>query len=191
MKKRDDLNSAIKVAILEFADMASWRTDRPIPLEDYMFIPITVQQSYTCYSSAFDELEKKLHKNGFMNPDMGDYFSPIILFISDGEPVDVDDYPKSLEKLQGNAWFRKSAKYAIAVGEEAKNFEIGRILAEFAGVKENVRYADEGMALCNLIEFITVRASEVQTSLASSTLGGGSVSNSIFSDIDTSLFSTF
>ena len=189
MKGRDYLNSVIKVAIMEFADLASWKTVRPIPLDDYMFTPINVQQSYTCYSSAFDALENKLHKNEFMNPDLGEYYAPLILFISDGEPVDIDDYPKSLEKLKNNAWFKKSSKYAIAVGEEAKNAEIGNILFDFTGIKENVRYADEGVALCNLIEFIAVRASEVQTSLVSSTLGGGYRDDSIFSDVDGALFS--
>ena len=190
MKKRDDLNSVIKVGIMEFSDDARWKTAKPIPMDDFIFTPINVQKSFTCYASAFDALEKKLHKNEFMNTDIGEYYSPLILFITDGEPVDVDDYPKALERLQQNKWFKKSAKYAIAVGEEAKNSQIGNLLSGFTGVKENVRYADEGVALCNLIEFITVRASEVQTSMVSSTYGGGYRDDSIFSDVDGNLFSS-
>ena len=124
-----------------------------------------------------------------MNPNLGEYFAPLILFITDGEPVDAGDpeYAKALNKLKANKWFQKSAKYAIAVGEEAKNIEIGRLLAQFTGVVENVRYADEGSALCDLIEFIAVRASEVQTSMVSD---GGSSSGSIFTSRDSSLFSS-
>ena len=52
--------------------------------------------------------------------------------------------------------------------------------------------ADEGEALCNLIEFIAVRASEVQTSMVSHGTGGEpkNEGNSIFSDVDSSLFSS-
>jgi hypothetical protein len=53
-----------------------------------------------------------------------------------------------------------------------------------------VRYADEGEALCELIEFIAIRASEVQTSLVSSSSGTASHEQSIFSDVDGSLFSS-
>ena len=190
MKTRDDLNSVIKVAIMEFDDSARWDMAQPIPLENYVFTPIEVGDSFTCYSSAYDALEKKLHSREFMNPDLGDYFSPLILFISDGEPVDVDDYPVALDKLRNNAWFAKSSKYAIAVGEDAKSPEIGKILSRFTGVIENVRYADEGIALCNLIEFIAIRASEVQTSMVSSSMDESKTKNSIFSDVDSNLFSS-
>lgn len=185
LRTREDLNSSIKIGIMEFADNARWLTPRPIPLEDYVFTQIQAQPWYTCYSKAFVELEKKLHSTAFMNPDLGEYFAPLILFITDGEPVDVQEYPKALTILQSNKWFKKSAKYAIAVGDEAKNTETGRLLAQFTGVIENVRYADEGAALCNLIEFIAVRASEVQTSVTDQ---GGS--HPIFSTPDSSLFSS-
>ena len=187
LRSRDDMNSAIKVGIMEFSDIAKWTTPRPIPLEDYVFTQIQAQPYYTCYEKAFLELEKVLHRAEFMNPDLGEYFAPLILFITDGEPVDVEEYPAALNKLKRNKWFLKSSKYAIAVGEEAKNAETGRLLSQFTGVIENVRYADEGAALCNLIEFIAVRASEVQTSMV---VDSGSTPTSIFTDRDSSLFSS-
>jgi len=190
LRTRDDLNSEIKIGMMEFSDNARWLTPRPIPLEDYVFTQIPAQQWYTCYGKAFLALEKVLHSSEFMNPKLGEYFAPLILFITDGEPVDLDEYPAALATLKNNKWFKKSAKYAIAVGEEAKNAEIGKLLAQFTGVRENVRYADEGKALCDLIEFIAVRASEVQTSVVSDGLGAGEVKDSIFDDLDRGLFSS-
>ena len=97
-------------------------------------------------------------------------------------------------KLKDNGWFRKSAKYAIAVGEDAKNEEIGTLLSEFTGVRENVRYADEGAALVDLVQYIAIRASEVQTSMLSGDGGDGGINSkstgSIFSSVDDSLFSS-
>ena len=194
LRRRDDVNSQIKVGIMEFSDQARWVTPQPMPLEDYVFTQIKADPYITCYAKAFDALNAKLRREAFLNPALGEYFAPLILFVTDGEPVDVDEYPAALRKLQNNGWFKKSAKYAIAVGEEAKNEEIGRLLATFTGVRENVRFADEGAALCNLIEFIAVRASEVQTSMVSRPIGDRGDSRgdgtSIFSDVDSSLFSS-
>lgn len=187
LRTREDMDASIKVGVMEFSDRAIWRTPRPIPLEDYVFTEVQVQPWYTCYGKAFLGLEKVLHSSEFMNPDLGEYFAPLILFVTDGEPVDLDDYPAALDKLRQNKWFKKSVKYAIAVGEEAKNIEIGKLLSQFTGVIENVRYADEGAGLCDLIEFITVRASEVQTSTITD---GTAEPPSIFPEKDPDLFSS-
>ena len=192
LRRRDDVNSVIKIGIMEFADSANWVTPQPFPLEDFVFTQIKVVPWVTNYANAFRALNEKLRREAFLNPDLGEYFAPLILFVTDGEPVDVGEYPKALEGLKKNGWFKKSIKYAIAVGEEAKNEEIGNLLAQFTGIKENVRYADEGEALCSLIEYIAIRASEVQTSMVSSGDQRKKKEESIFSGMDPSLFaSTF
>ena len=192
LRHKDDLNSVIKVGIMEFCNEGVWKTPQPILIDDYVFTPIEAKYAYTSYSSAFIALEQKLHRSEFMNPNLGEYFAPVILFISDGEPVDTKLYPDALNRLKANGWFKKSSKYAIAVGDEAKNERVGSILAQFTGVRENVRYADEGAALCDLIEFIAIRASEVQTSMVSDSYkdNGAQGSQSIFEEVDNSLFSS-
>lgn len=196
LRRRDDANAQIKIGIMEFSDEAKWVTPQPMLLEDYVFTQISASQWITCYGKAFDKLDEVLHRSKFMNPSLGEYFAPLILFVTDGEPVDVSEYPAALQRLRNNGWFNKSAKYAIAVGEEAKSEEIGRLLASFTGVRENVRFADEGDALCNLIEFIAIRASEVQSSMYSRSgddgfgNDGGAGTPSIFSNVDSSLFSS-
>lgn len=94
MRNREDLYSAVKLGIMEFADKAVWVTPRPVPMEDYVFTSIQAQKWFTCYGNAFLELEKKLHKAEFMNPDLGEYFAPLILFVTDGEPTDEKEYPQ-------------------------------------------------------------------------------------------------
>lgn len=191
LRKRDELNSTIKIGIMEFAETAEWITGQPVPLEDYVFTQISAQPWVTNYANAFNLLNEKLRREAFLDPRLGEYFAPLILFVTDGEPVDVIEYPNALAKLHKNGWFKKAAKYAIAVGEEARNEEIGNLLSMFTGVRENVRYADEGEALCNLIEFITIRASEVQTSMLSNSSDGKPDDQSLFDSPDASLFSSF
>ena len=188
LKRKDLPDAQIKIGIMEFSDEANWVTPQPVLLEDYVYTQIEAQPWLTNYTCAFDKLNEVLHRSRFMNPSLGEYFAPLILFITDGEPVDVAEYPEAIDRLNHNGWFLKSAKYALAAGEEAKNEDIGKILASFTGIRENVRHADEGEALCDLIEFIAIRASEVQSSMVSRTDSNAGYT-SIFSDIDGSLFS--
>lgn len=190
LRKRDDLNAVFKIAVMEFSEQAEWVTPLPIPAEDYVFRPIKANPWLTNYGPAFDALNEKLSRKAFMNPDLGEYFAPLVLFITDGEPCDVIDFPAALQRLHNNGWFKKSAKYAIAVGEDARTPDVIRLLSLFTGVPENVRYADEGEALCSLIEFVAVRASEVQTSMVSAPEGAGGGFSSIFNEKDESLFSS-
>lgn len=190
LRRRDDVNSVIKIAVMEFSDDAEWVTPQPVPLNDYVFTQVTAQPWLTNYGRAFERLNEKLRRNEFMSPALGEYYAPLILFITDGEPVDVREYPVALAKLRRNGWFKKSAKYAVAVGNEARTLAVAELLAEFTGLRENVRYADEGEALCNLIEYIAIRASEVQTSMASSSTDGPTLGASIFPDEDPVLFSS-
>lgn len=190
LRKKDDLNAIFKIAVMEFSETAQWVTPLPIPVEDYVFRPIKAEPWLTNYGPAFDALNEKLSRKAFLNPDLGEYFAPLVLFISDGEPCDVVDFPMALQRLHNNGWFKKSAKYAIAVGEDARTEGVIRLLSLFTEVQENVRYADEGEALCSLIEFVAIRASEVQTSMVSSPDDSSNGFSSIFSDKDESLFSS-
>ena len=192
LRRKDDLNAVIKLSVMEFSEDARWVTPQPIPIQDYVFRPLKAEPWLTNYAPAFLALDGKLSRKGFLDPNLGEYFAPLILFITDGEPSDVIDFPTALQKLDQNGWFRKSAKYAIVVGEDARTADVVRLLALFAQAEQNVRYVDEGEALCSLIEFVAVRASEVQTSMMSSPAPdqGGSGFSSIFSDRDPSLFSS-
>lgn len=196
LRNRDDINSAIRIGIMEFGENATWVTPLPMPIENYVFTQFEANPCVTNYGKAFEALNMKLRRGGFMNPSFGEFFAPIILFVTDGEPLDIHEYPIALRDLKKNGWFRKSMRYAIAVGNDARSQEVLRVLTEFTDMPENVRYADEGDALCNLIQFIAIRASEVQTSMVSMPNSSGDSypsthsynGNSIFSDTDDTFF---
>lgn len=183
LKSRDETNAVIKVGILEFSEDAKWVTPQPVALDHFVFTKVDAQPWLTNFGPAFDMLGSKLSRKAFMNPDIGEYFAPVILFVTDGEPTDVTEYPYALERLSKNGWFCQSAKYAIAVGEEARTAEVARLLSCFTGDINNVRYADEGEALCSLIQYVAIRASQVQTSMVSSGTSG-SHQNGLFDDED-------
>ncbi len=190
LRKRDELQAVIKLSILEFSETASWMTAQPMPVQHYVFNQIEAKPWLTNYGPAFQALNEKLSRKAFMNPAMGEYFAPLILFVTDGEPTDVDTFPQALAALNNNGWFRKSSKYAIAVGEEARSEDVIRVLTMFAGAQENVRYADEGEALCSLIEFIAISGSSVTTSMVNSANNGKGGVSCVFTQPDSSLFAS-
>ena len=132
LRRKDDLNAVIKLSVMEFSEDARWVTPQPIPIQDYVFRPLKAEPWLTNYAPAFLALDGKLSRKGFLDPNLGEYFAPLILFITDGEPSDVIDFPTALQKLDQNGWFRKSSKYAIAVGEDARTADVVRLLALFA-----------------------------------------------------------
>lgn len=190
LKSKDDTNAVIKVGMLEFSEDAKWITSQPVQLDHFVFTRIEAQPWLTNFAPAFDQLNSKLSRKAFMNPDIGEYFAPVILFVTDGEPTDVTEYPYALERLHKNGWFRQSAKYAIAVGEEARSAEVARLLSQFTGDANSVRYADEGEALCSLIQYVAIRASQIQTSMVSSGSNANS-SNNVFDQTDPHFSSLF
>lgn len=194
LRHRDDMNAILKIGIMEFSEKAEWVMQQPIPVKDFVFTRIQAQPWITNYAPAFDSLNEKLSRKAFMNPELGEYFAPLILFISDGEPTDPTEFPQALNRLNMNGWYRKSSKYAIAVGEETKNADIIKVLTMFAGDEKHVRYADEGEALCELIQFVAIRGSEIQTTISSDVTPQGEASavwDEVFDKKDDKLFTLF
>lgn len=194
LKGRDEVNTVIKVGVMEFAEEAAWLTPSPVLLDDFVFTRIEAKPRLTSFGPAFDLLEEKLSSKAFMDPRLGVYFAPVILFVTDGEPTDVTEWPAALERLKQNQWFQQSAKYAIAVGEEAKDDGVLRLLSSFTDDINNVRYADEGEALCGLLQYVAVRASEIHTSAVNDRNqakdGRNMTANGVFDKPDPALFSS-
>ena len=180
------LDAAIKVAILEFSASAKWKMNTPIPVEDLVFTELTTTPYITNYATAFNALNEKLSRKAFMDPNLTDYFAPLILFVTDGEPTDTEEYPQALRALRKNGWFNEGLKYAIAVGKDAKSERVSNVLAEFTGDKDNVRYAEQGSKLCDLIQYVLVRGSKIQTKMLST--GDNAPQEKLFSNPDPDLW---
>ena len=82
-------------------------------------------------------------------------FAPAIFLMSDGEPT--DNYQDALNKLKQNNWFKKSIKVALAIGEQANKI----VLEEFVGNSEAVLTAHDPSTLMKMIQFVSVRSSEI------------------------------
>lgn len=147
-------DAIIKVAALEFSSGTEWMYPQPIEAQDFEWRDLEAG-GLTCLGEAYTELNNKLSKtHGFMNEAMGS-FAPVIILLSDGEPV--DDYQRALAKLKGNGWFNSAIKIAIAVGDDANK----NILAEFTGNSEAVLTVHNREQLKKIIHFVSVTPSRI------------------------------
>ena len=133
-------DSEIKMAVMTFDDEVAWMYDEPKPVEDITWTRLETG-TLTCMGAAFEELNSKLSRNGFMKS-ASVSFAPVIFLMSDGWPNDAYKY---------------ALKIAVAIGTEADR----QVLAEFTGDQETVVEANNGKALRRLIKEITVTSSQI------------------------------
>jgi len=146
-------DALIKIAVLDFASGTEWITPLPQDLDTFSWKNLEAV-GVTDMGKACLELEKKLHRSTFLQDKVGHY-APVIILMSDGAPT--DDFKGGLETLKQNKWFDASIKIALAIGEDADK----NVLAEFTGNKEAVFSIMNKAEMKKMIEFVTVRSSQI------------------------------
>ncbi len=146
-------DSEIKMAVLTFDQDIAWMYDEPKSIEEIVWSRLETG-TITNMGMAFEELNSKLSRNGYMKS-ASLSFAPVIFLLSDGWPS--DDYNKALVKLRSNKWFKYAIKIAIAIGQDADR----NVLAEFTGNTEAVVEVNNGAALRKMIKFLTVTSSQI------------------------------
>ena len=110
----------------------------------------------TAFGDACIELEKKLHKDAFMESSRASY-APVFILISDGMPS--DSWQAGFEKLKNNGWYKCGVKAAIDVDGDADK----SVLMSFTGNSETVLDANGPEELKDIIKFVTVASSMVSS----------------------------
>lgn len=146
-------DAQVKIAVMEFSTGIKWMYDSPIDAENFRWNYLEAG-GLTSFGEACEELNSKLSRSAFMSDASGS-FAPAIFLMSDGEPT--DNYQKSLDKLKQNNWFKKAIKVALAIGEGANQL----VLQDFTGNSEAVLTAHTPEILMKMIQFVSVRSSEI------------------------------
>ena len=156
----DNPEAEIKVAVLQFANGATWLYDKPMLADDFIWQDI-VAGGLTPLGEALTELNKKLAKDEFMKSASGSY-APAFILMSDGQPT--DNYEHGLNVLLKNKWFTSVIRTAIAIGADADR----DILAQFTGNVEGVYEVNNIEALKNVIHLIAVTSSTIGSQASNS-----------------------
>ncbi|MCD8207471.1 MAG: VWA domain-containing protein [Bacteroidales bacterium] len=153
-------DSKIKIAVLEFSTDCQWMYPEPQDVENFVWQDLNAG-GLTAMGAACRELAEKLSQShGFMHEAAGSR-APVILLLSDGAPT--DDFGSGLQKLKENKWFNVATKLAIAIGNDA----INETLINFTGNSECVMTVHTIDQLKNLIRFVSVTASRVNSKTTS------------------------
>ncbi|MDR1639553.1 MAG: VWA domain-containing protein [Clostridiales bacterium] len=149
----DNPDSEIKITALQFNSGTEWLFP-PTPVDSFAWNRLEAN-GLTDLGAAITELDKKLsrHDGGYMPAATGS-MTPVIILMSDGEPV--DDYEGPLEVIKQNKWFTNSIKIAIAIGKDANK----SVLQKFTGNIETVIEVNNKQTLKSLIKIVSLRATE-------------------------------
>lgn len=154
-------DAEIKVAALQFSSGTSWLYDEPKSASDFIWQDQSAG-GLTSLGEACIQLEKVLHRDGFMKSASGSY-APVVILLSDGGAT--DDYDKGIEKLKLNNWFKAAIKIAIAIGDDCDKDE----LKKFTGNLEAVIEVHNIEALKQIIRIVAVTSSQIGSKSTSAT----------------------
>ncbi len=154
-------DAEIKVAALQFSSGTSWLYDEPKSAGDFIWQDQSAG-GLTSLGEACIQLEKVLHRDGFMKSASGSY-APVVILLSDGGAT--DDYDKGIEKLKLNNWFKAAIKIAIAIGDDCDKDE----LKKFTGNLEAVIEVHNIEALKQIIRIVAVTSSQIGSKSTSAT----------------------
>lgn len=152
----DNPNAQLMIRTLKFSTGASWVTEKPVRVEDYVWEDLDAL-GVTDMGKAFDLLAGQLDVK-----QMGERaLPPVIVLLSDGQPT--DDYKKSLTRLQKLPWVKKAVKIAISIGQDADD----DVLLEFTGNRELVLQANNANMLAKMIKWASTAVSSVSSGVSS------------------------
>lgn len=145
-------NAQLYVRTLKFATGASWLTAEPVPIEEFSWQDLTIDDfAVTDLGKALEMISAQLE----MPPMPERSLPPVVVLLSDGRPT--DDWKRPLDKLLSMPWGKKAVKIAIGIGKDADE----KILQQFTTNEETVLKAGNPDALVHLIKWASTIASTV------------------------------
>ena len=151
--KRDSGND-IRIAIMTFADSASWnltmtQIDEVSYIEELILLP-----GQTNYGPAFRKLDKAMSTSDMLNVD-GKKAPPVVIFMTDGEPD--DQYEGDLDELLSNGWFTNSLRKAILLGDAIDKPKAKEAVSRFVASPSDIISSDDSTNIVNNVVFQTMK----------------------------------
>ena len=153
----------LRIAILTFDHTARWIVP-PTPILEYNHEEIQCSKWVTYYSEAFKVFGEKLTRKEYM-AHSGKIAAPYIMFMTDGEPTEEDDYQPALDSLLQNGWFTASQRFAVLIGKDAINSPRARAaVSQFVkNEKEGIVNAADATAIAAEVQAKTIHTVQIQT----------------------------
>lgn len=176
---KSNADALVKVAVLEFNSGCRWvQPNGPEEIEDFIWEDLEAG-GCTDMGAALKELDSKLSRKQFLNSMTGAYL-PVIIFMTDGGAT--DNYEKALDEISRNKWFERGIKIGFAIGDDADEKMIARIV----GNSEAVVKTDDLELFARLLKFASVTASLTCSTSRTSTqaMSGGDIVHEVIRNQD-------
>ena len=150
-------NANVLVRAIKFSTGAQWHISQPTPVADFKWQDLSAN-GVTDMGRALSMIADQLKI-----PPMTDRaLPPVLVLISDGQPT--DDFSSGLKALMDIPWGKKSARIAIAIGEDADL----EVLQKFIGHPElKPLQANNSEQLVNYIKWVSTAVLKSASSPAS------------------------
>jgi len=164
----------IEVAVMLFGtgsdgNQCKWLYGEPEPVDRFEWED-QVASGWTPMADAIRKANQAMSRSKFMDSPSGS-MAPVVVMISDGIPCtssgtmasDLADTDNAIAEISRNDWFKVAIKAAIAIGDDADK----NILAKFTGDSKTVFDAHSSDRLKDVIEFIVLRSSMINSTIVS------------------------
>ena len=163
----------IEVALMLFGTgndgmQCKWLYGEPEPVDRFEYVD-QVASGWTPMAKALNMLNDAMSRTKFLDTPSGSV-APVVVVMSDGIPCTINgteesDYSETysaITALNNNGWFVNAIKAAIAIGDDADR----ALLAKITGDPNTVFDVHDAGALKEVIKFIVVRSSVINTRMA-------------------------
>ena len=153
----------LNISIMTFDQDARWIVN-PTPIMEYDHNDIACSEWVTYFSNAFRKMREKLTRKEFM-AHTGKIAQPYIMFMTDGEPTDGDNYESELDTLLENGWFTNSQRFAVLIGKDAINSSSARrAVSKFvSNAEEGIINAADAAAIAAEVQAKTIHTIQIAT----------------------------
>ena len=143
----------MELAIMSFSNSVKWEM-QPEDINNCFSVPqINVRPGNTQYGVVYNELNKRLNKNDLLKS-TGKQAPPVLVFLTDGAPV--DDYKYDMEQLRKNGNFMLANRSAVIMGEGANDSDARNAVAEFTMDENMVLTTDSTEKIKDTIKLATL-----------------------------------
>ena len=176
-ESQDNNHAQVRVAVLEFNSTCRWlNPSGPEDLERGFFYEELSAQGGTSIGAALKELDSKLSRTAFIDARRSNLM-PVIIFMTDGMPT--DQWEAGLDKINRNKWFMNAARIGFALGGDADQ----QVIARIVGGPEHVIRTQDLDDFAALLRWVSISSTMLQSQ--SRPGAGGNVGAEAVSDAKT------
>lgn len=179
--------AVLRISIMRYDTEAEWVTSRgPASVDEFVMPNLKIKEypdklpPLTEMGKMLEALDKKLSRGEWLGRMEGAY-KPVIIVMTDGYPTDGElengkvtgEFGEQLKNIWKNEWFENATKIGFAIGDGADK----EVIAKIVGDTNAVIKTNDLDKFIDLLNLVSVRASQIVTHRVNENVTGDDVLN--------------